>query len=154
MTDQTHDEIRLGRVMRFLKEYWFLLVAVIGLATTGATAWVTTKAQAAEALKIAESNASTLLTQPWVQSLKNMIAEKADKVLTDAEIDRIWAQIRENADNAEEMADVVRALELSDQQVKSKIELEVEKLKAEIQRQSAAQNTVLQEILREVRTGD
>lgn len=130
---------------------------VVGICTiilAAVTAWVTTKAQAADALDKAKANEAILIKLeelPWVTTLKNSIQSKASKVITDAEIARIWAEIRENTQNLSEAQDVMNALELSDERFNAKIELEVERLRNEIQRQASQQNQLLQTILDEVR---
>ena len=91
-----------------------------------------------------ESNATL------VQSNIQMLEKKSTKFLVDQEFTRVADELNDHEDQIEELEDRVDSLSLSDERVNAKIELEVEKLRNEIQPSAQEQQLILQQILNEV----
>jgi hypothetical protein len=133
-------------ILQLIKDNSFLLGITIALASGGYTAWndVVGKANAADAgvSKNVES----------IVDLKEKLELRSSKFLTDREFVDLWEEVEDNSENIDEMEANFNALIISDERINAKIVLESEKLRREIQTQSAAQTTILNQILSTVRS--
>lgn len=130
--------------MKTLRNNWAIIVFCTSLVLAAVTGWFDVKHAVADNVK-------------RIDSAFEQLASRATKFMTDHEFDRVWEDIKELGVSMDEVEARINALDISDERVRAKIELEIEKLRAEIQKQGfeqqkalEAQTQVMQEILREV----
>lgn len=120
-----------------IREAWPIITFCIAAAVAISGGWFDLKSASAQ-------NATLLGTfSGKLVDLKLDLAAAASKMLTDAEHSRAWASINTNSNGLTDMERSINALTLSDANVNAKIELEVERLRNEIQRASAAQQMAI-----------
>lgn len=138
MTERKH-------FMQYVKEYWFLATFAFGMAFTMWQGFDALAARAEEASRTAESNTKTLA------ELRAAMQQSASKFLTDIEFDRLWKELEDQSESVDDLEARFNQLQLSDERLGAKIELESEKLRREIQQSNQEQTKVLNEILREIK---
>lgn len=128
----------------YVREWWPIFTFVL---VTGFTGWQGFSALEAKAA----DNANEIeKVQDALAELKATLALKAAKFLTDNEFARIWDELRADSSDIKEIEDKFNALLISDERINSKIELEVEKIRREIQSQSIEQTRILNQILQKI----
>ena len=142
-------------VFQRIREAWPIVTFGVAMAVAIAGAWLDVRMAQAENSNGIKGNYTS------IENLKESLATKAAKFITDAEIQRLWDDLKEQATDMSDLERRVQQLGITDERVNAKIELEVEKLRAEIQRAASEQQRALQEqtgvmqqILREVQSNN
>lgn len=134
-----------------VKDAWPIITFSVALAVSVASGYIDVRMAMAENVNGISNNGKS------IDALKDAVANRASKFLTDTEIQRIWNDLQSQASDLADLERRVQELGITDERVNAKIELEIEKLRAEIQRAAneqqralQEQTTVMQQILLEV----
>lgn len=137
--------------MEIVKDYWFLVAFAISISVTVWQGWDNLSARAEQNERSISENRTAM------EALREAMEARATRFLTEREFGEVWkkleefaASVNENEDSIDTLEDKFNDLILSDQRLQSKIELETEKIRREIEQSSREQTTILNQILREI----
>jgi hypothetical protein len=142
--------------MQYLKDYWFLLAFISGVAAAGWQSFQAVEAQASTNAGEIEDLGKDLEIK--TNALERSIQTKASAFVVERdhrdfsnELVKLAQATETNEHDIDEMNDKFNDLRIQDQKIEAKIELETEKLKRAIEEASAEQNSILNSILQEIR---